>query len=60
MRPGRLDKMLNCDFPNEEERLEILRNYYEKSICIEKLEEDFSLEKIEEIRQKAFATLKIS
>jgi SpoVK/Ycf46/Vps4 family AAA+-type ATPase len=59
MRPGRLDKMLNCDFPNKEERLDILENYYNKAICMDKLKDDFSLEKIEEIKFKALLTLKI-
>jgi SpoVK/Ycf46/Vps4 family AAA+-type ATPase len=58
MRPGRLDKMINCDFPNIEERFDILENYYNKAICIDKLKDDFSLEKIEEIKSKALTTLK--
>ena len=31
LRPGRLDKILLCDFPNQEERYDVLKLYYEKS-----------------------------
>lgn len=32
IRPGRLDKMIMCDFPNEEERFDILNLYYKKAV----------------------------
>lgn len=31
LRPGRLDKILLCDFPNKEERFNILKLYYNKA-----------------------------
>ena len=30
LRPGRIDKAVFCNFPNEEERTEILKIYLEK------------------------------
>lgn len=57
LRPGRLDKILNCDFPNFEERYEILKNYYDKSINLSK-DDDYSEENLKDIKNHSYVSLK--
>jgi len=47
LRPGRLDKSILCDFPNEEERLETLQLYTRKlRVNIEIEDDDLDLEEV--------------
>lgn len=56
LRPGRLDKMLNCDFPNKLERIDILKKYYDKSIKIDPVD-NYEPEFIEKIRSEVYKTI---
>ncbi len=53
LRPGRLDKIILCDFPNYEERLDILNLYYLKAHSdLNDLTEHYTSIKIKKVLEK--------
>ncbi len=56
LRPGRLDKMLNCDFPDKLERYDILKKYYDKSINVDS-DDHYENLTIEKIKIEAYESL---
>jgi peroxin-1 len=56
LRPGRLDKMLNCDFPNKIERIDILKKYYDKSVKIDS-DDNYEQEFLDKIRKDVYNTI---
>lgn len=55
LRPGRLDKMLNCDFPNKIERIDILKKYYDKSVKLDP-DDDYEHECLD-IQKEVYLTI---